>query len=212
MANSKDTRADPIRCKLPTRLAHLEAFVQVARSSKSYDDFLLASILSCCFYACHRSSELIWNNAKDEWDWCKVIKRGSLSFGHNRASYHLPYHKADRFHRGTNILLTAQGVACPVALLREYVALRDNAHGARATLFFLRESGDFPTRSWFDSKFSALLDRPFGGHSLRAGGATFYASLGLSEDIIQTPGRWSSESWKLYICDNPTIRVELQLH
>ncbi|KAF9523817.1 hypothetical protein CPB83DRAFT_740229, partial [Crepidotus variabilis] len=60
-------------------------------------------------------------------------------------------------------------------------------------------------RSWFDGKFFALLDRSFGGHSLRAGGATFYASIGLSEDIIQALGRWSSASWKIYIRDNPTV-------
>jgi hypothetical protein len=39
----------------------------------------------------------------------------------------------------------------------------------------------------------------------------FYASLGLSEDVIQALGRWSSQAWKIYIRDNPTIRAELQL-
>lgn len=33
--------------------------------------------------------------------------------------------------------------------------------------------------NWFDTKFLALLDRHFGGHSLRAGGTTYFASLGL---------------------------------
>ena len=56
-----------------------------------------------------------------------------------------------------------------------------------------------------------ILNRSFGGHSPRAGGATFYASLGLSEAIIQALGRWSSEAWKIYIRDNPTIHTELQL-
>ena len=49
------------------------------------------------------------------------------------------------------------------------------------------------------------------GHSPQAGGGTFYASLGLSEDIIQALGRWSSEAWKIYIHNNPTIHAELQL-
>ncbi|KAJ3964165.1 hypothetical protein EV361DRAFT_812507, partial [Lentinula raphanica] len=49
------------------------------------------------------------------------------------------------------------------------------------------------------------------GHSLRAGGATFYARLGLSESVIMALGRWSSAAWKINIRDNPTVRAELQL-
>ena len=36
--------------------------------------------------------------------------------------------------------------------------------------------------------FFTLLDHYFGGHSLRAGGATYFASPGLSEDVIQPLG------------------------
>ena len=39
----------------------------------------------------------------------------------------------------------------------------------------------------------------------------FYASLGLSEDVIQAIGHWSSQAWKIYIRDNPTVRAEQQL-
>jgi len=95
-------------------------------------------------------------------------------------------------------------------LLKSYVTRRDKFHGARTALF-IRNDGSFPNRNWFDQKFFTLLDRQFGGHSLRAGGATFYAGLGLSEDVIQALGRWSSKAWKIYIRDNPTIRAELQL-
>jgi len=57
------------------------------------------------------------------------------------------------------------------------------------------------------TKLFAILDRSFGGYSPRAGGATFYASLGLPEDTIQALGRWSSKAWKTYIRDNPTKRT-----
>ena len=56
-----------------------------------------------------------------------------------------------------------------------------------------------------------IIDRSFGGHSPRAGGATFYAGLGLSESIIMALGRWSSIAWKIYIRDNPCVRAALQL-
>jgi hypothetical protein len=133
-----------------------------------------------------------------------------LTFVNKRAQYHLPYHKGDPFYRGTDVLFTEQEIADPVSLLREYAGKRDALHGARAALF-LREDGSIPTRSWFDKKFFTLLSRDYGGHSPRAGAATFYASLGLSENVIQAIGRWSSSAWKIYIRDNPTIRAEQQL-
>src|ERR1700683_1842597 len=45
-----------------------------------------------------------------------------------------------------------------------------------------------------ESKCFAILNHSFRGHSPHAGGTTFYASLGLSEDIIQALGRWSSKA------------------
>jgi len=84
---SKKVRADGVRRKLPLRLSHLEAFLEVAASSKSYDDLLFITILSCCFYACHRSGELIQKNSKSLFDWRKIIKRSSLTFPGHRAQY-----------------------------------------------------------------------------------------------------------------------------
>lgn len=59
--------------------------------------------------------------------------------------------------------------------------------------------------------FFKFLSHDFGGHSAHAGGATYYASLGLSASIIQAIGRWSSTAWEIYICENPTVRAEQQL-
>ena len=210
IAGAKKIRADPVKHKLPLRPSHLHAFWCVALRTGTYDDLLFAVLLSCCFYACHRSGELVWKNQKELQDWRKVVKRASLHFSDGRAGYRLPYHKADRFYRGTDILFTRQDVADPVTLLQEYTTRRDARHGGKTALF-LCEDGTIPTRSWFDGKFFTLLDRQFGGHSARAGGATFYASLGLTEDIIQALDRWSSQAWKDYIWDNPTICAELQL-
>lgn len=207
---SKKIRADPVSRKLPLRLHHLSAFLLHARSSQSYDDLLFITILACCFYGCHRVGELVQKNDKSLFDWRKVIKRSSLVFSAGRVQYRLPYHKSDPFYRGTDILFTSQDIADPVTLLAEYVTLRDHLHDATTSLF-LREDGTQPTRSWFESKFFSILDHSFGGHSARAGGATYYASLGLSEDVIQALGRWSSTAWKIYIRENPVIRAELQL-
>jgi hypothetical protein len=79
ISGSKKMRADPVTRKLPLRLAHLSAFLHVARQIKSYNDLLFIVILSCCFYACHRSGELIRKSEKNV-QWRKMIKRGSLTF------------------------------------------------------------------------------------------------------------------------------------
>ncbi|KAF6745770.1 hypothetical protein DFP72DRAFT_823747, partial [Ephemerocybe angulata] len=66
-------------------------------------------------------------------------------------------------------------------------------------------------RSWFDVRFFALLNHDYGGHSLRSGGATFLASLGLPEDVIMAMGRWSSQAWRIYVRENPAVRAEIIL-
>lgn len=106
----------------------------------------------------------------------------------SRVQYRLPSHKSDPFYRGKDVLFTPQDIADPVALLANYLFLRDQLHGA-ATSLSLREDGSQPSRSWFDSKIFSSLHHSFWGHSARAGGATYDASLGLSEDVIQALGR-----------------------
>src|SRR6202522_404578 len=206
---SKKVRADPVRRKQPLRIEHLLSFVTFAHCTSKYHDVLFATIMSCCFYGCHRSGEIILKTKKNV-DWRKIIKRSSLHFSPGYAGYRLPYHKTDPFFRGTDILFSTQESSDPITLLREFVNIRDILHGARSALFLCKD-GSHPTRAWFDAKLFSFVDRSFGGHSARAGGATFYASLGLSESVIMALGRWSSEAWKTYIRENPSVRAALQL-
>jgi hypothetical protein len=203
IAGMRKIRADPITRKAPLRTCHL--LEQMARATDNYDDWLFAAILSCAFYGCHRMGELITSNDHSLRDWRKIIKRGSLAFEGRRMSYTLPYHKGDHFED-----LVEQAVGSPILLMQEYLLRRDIRHGAKAALFLCAD-GNSPSRSWFDRRFFKVLDRSFGGHSARVGGATFYAALGLTEDVIQALGRWSSQAWKIYIRDNPSVRAEAQL-
>ncbi|KAF8221045.1 hypothetical protein L208DRAFT_1535796 [Tricholoma matsutake] len=154
--------------------------------------------------------ELIQKNDQSLFDWRKIIKRPSVTFKNGCVQYHLPYHKGNPFFHGTNVLFTSQEVADPVYLLTEYLCWHDRLHGAKAVLF-LWENGSHPSRSWFELKFFTVLDHHFGGHSACTGCATFLASLGVSESVIQAIGRWFSEAWKIYIHENPAVRVEQEL-
>jgi hypothetical protein len=63
----------------------------------------------------------------------------------------------------------------------------------------------FPiTRLTTSSATDATRPRP-SSSCARAGGATFYASLGLSKAVIMALGRWMSSSWTIYIRDNPAV-------
>ncbi|KAF9496613.1 hypothetical protein BDN71DRAFT_1376798, partial [Pleurotus eryngii] len=183
---SMKIRASSVNHKLLLRLHHLSTFLKIARSSKLYDDLLFATILSACFFTCHHSGELVINNDKKLFDWRKIIKCSSVMSSCGRVAYRLPYHKADPFYRGSDILfIHFEGIdACPVKLLQEYILLRDSIHHARPALF-LPKDGELPSQWWFISNLHRVLNRDYGGHSACAGGATYYASLGLSEDIIQ---------------------------
>jgi len=208
---SKKVRGNPIHRKLPLRTSHLQTFHDLAKSSNSYDDLLFVTIISCAFYGCHRIGELVQKNDQSLFDWHKIIKRASLSFPDGYyVQYHLPYHKSDPFYHGTDVRFVPQAIADPISLLRQYCHQRDAHHGLRAPLF-LRENGSHPTRSWFEHRLHSHLPRSYGAHSMRAGGATFYASLGLNESIIQSLGRWSSSAWKIYLRDHPAVQAAQQL-
>ena len=141
---AKKVRADPVKRKLPLRLAHLQSFIDIAHCTGTYDDYLMGVLLSCAFYGCHRMGELVQKNDRGLFDWRKIIKRASVCFEHGRAQYRLPYHKSDPFYRGTDVIFTPQDIADPVTMLRKYLSLRDRLHGAKAALF-LRENGSHPS-------------------------------------------------------------------
>ncbi|KIK69837.1 hypothetical protein GYMLUDRAFT_150532, partial [Collybiopsis luxurians FD-317 M1] len=205
---SKKIRADPVHWKPPLCILHIE--LAYSNRYKSCDDFLFATMLSCAFFACHRIGELTIPNQHSLYDFRKIIKRGTLHFQPHQAGYRLPYHKADHFYRGTDILFCEQTAADPVSLPKEYCTLRDKLHGARPALFICRD-GSLLTQSWFESRLHNMFGKEFGCVSCRAGGATHYASLGLQESILMALGQWSSSAWKIYIRDNPAVRAEMEL-
>lgn len=108
--------------------------------------------------------KLVQKNDKSLFDWRKIIKQASLNFLDGCAQYHVPYHKSDPLYQGTEILFTQQVTADLVSLLHEYSHLCDHCHGSRSALW-LCKSSSHPSRSWFDQKFFAILNRDFGGHS-----------------------------------------------
>ena len=96
---------------------------------------------------------------------------------------------------------TAELVLCPVNALFEYCRLRGSACGP---LFAFMDMSPI-SRRYFTQQFtlsvqwSGLSPRLYKAHSFRIGAATAAASIGVSEDMIQRMGRWSSGAFKKYI-------------
>ena len=192
---AKKVQANPVNWKLPLHLAHLQYFINVTLYTGTFDDFLFIMLLSCTFYGCHHMGKLVQKNGHSLFDWRKIINWASLTFESGQAQYYLLYHKGDPFYHRSDIIFTSQEVADPVAMLQDYMHCCDCLHGAKTALF-LCKNGSYPSHSWFKLKFFTVLDHCFGGHSPCTGYATFLASLGILESIIQAVGCWSSVVFK----------------
>jgi hypothetical protein len=150
-------------------------------------------------------------------DYRKTIKRSSLIRGMPDAAtafvYTLPYHKGDRLYTGTYcpIVASADKDMCAARLLDRYIAQRDGRWTTLAPYLFITECGAPPTRSWYLKRLAAFeFGENVGGHSLRAGGATYHATLGWSGAWIRRLGRWSSTAFETYIRHRPQVMALLR--
>ncbi|EKM48502.1 uncharacterized protein PHACADRAFT_70463, partial [Phanerochaete carnosa HHB-10118-sp] len=154
----------------------------------SHNNRLFRALALSGFFALHRLGELVWPDDSDLRSWRKVISRVSVTLTSDSYGYTLPSHKADRLFAGSSILISdtfaPDGIA-PSTVFRDYLSSRDGLFPLQPALW-LTEDGQVPTRSWFISRLHrAIPDQNISGHSLRAGGATFFASIGWPDDRIQ---------------------------
>jgi len=129
----------------------------------------------------------------------KVLPNGSRS-----TSFRIPWSKPTK-RWGADIVLTAQPHGtCPIMALEHHLLINAGVppeHG----LFSYLEGGmpKYLTKAvflarcvevWRESNLQTVQ-----GHSFRIGGATEHLRRGLSLDLLQIQGRWTSDSFKLYL-------------
>jgi hypothetical protein len=128
------------------------------------------------------------------------------------ATIFLKRSKTDYDHRGVTIVLTAShDSVCPVAALQSLME-RDPQPGS-APLFRLT-NGAFTRDAVINELENRLLIRgisPDGyrGHSFRKGAAQEAHNNGLTEEEIQTLGRWSSDTVHRYYKTNRKRVIQL---
>lgn len=171
---------------------------------RTHDDKLFLAILLTGFHGLMRLGELTWQDKPSLHDYQKVTLRHSVTVTNTNYSFLLPFHKADRLFEGNRILIQATNTDDnPLTAFANYLQCRDTSFLLNPELW-LRANGSIPTRRWFMRRLTSLFD-DVGGQSLRAGGATAYAEAGVPSHIIQALGRWSSETFRIYIRHHPTL-------
>lgn len=195
--------------KRPLDRTELGALQPIYATSTSLDDLLFFTLLLTGFHGLLRLGELVWPDNRDLQDYRKVIMRNKLSLHETSFEFLLPSHKGDRFFQGNRVIIQQTNTPDdPIAPLRRYLIARDQRHPWRPELW-LRANGSIPTRSWFMRRLRTHFATDVGGHSMRAGGATALAEAGISPDLIQAIGRWSSEAFRIYIRNHPVLIAAL---
>lgn len=173
----------------------------------SYDDTLFSCIVLTAWHCLMRLGEIVAHDNPAYRSTRKIIKRSTVKFSTSprHISFFLPTHKADRFFEGSHIVLEERASRLdPVAFFLRYIDHRDQLFPLHPQLW-LRENGTVPTRAWFMGRIRRLFPPEFAGHSLRSGGATALAMAGVPADRIQAIGRWSSNTFQIYIRKNPVL-------
>jgi hypothetical protein len=195
--------------KRPVTRAELADISRQYASSASFDDTLFLAILLTGFHGLMRLGELTWPDNKKLRDYRKVIMRNSVQVQPKSFQFTLPGHKADRLFEGSLVLIQSTKLDDNAwDPFTKYLALRDQRFPLRAELW-LKKNGSIPTRTWFLRILHHHLSGDIGGQSLRAGGATALAEAGIPPHMIQAIGRWSSETFQIYLRRHPVLLAAL---
>jgi hypothetical protein len=201
----------PIKRKLPLSHANLRLVLD-SLSSPTHDDFLFISQLLTGFYALLRLGELVFPDKKRDRNYRKIALRQSVQVKSDLFSFFMPSHKTDLSFEGNTVMIQKHdGPTDPYSPFLRYLQSRDRLFPLNRELW-LTTRGTVPTRFWFISRLRHFFPKDYAGHSLRAGGATSLAEAGVPPATIQAMGRWSSESFKIYIRKNPVLLHALLFH
>lgn len=203
----------PTQRKAALTIDDLNRIVTHYRHSKNHDDILFVSILLVGFFALLRLGELVYPDDPTLDSPKKMPLRSSLQLTAASLQFQLPYHKADKFFEGNTVLVKSNtSMSDPIHFMARYIISHDHRFPTHPSLW-IRETGECPRRRWFLQRLRLFCPPQIAGHSLRSGGATMLAENGVSLDIIQALGHWSSDAFRTYIRIHPALlHTSIQQH
>lgn len=186
--------------RLPVTISLLQKFMEVLHDDDATHRTIAAALV-VGVQGLFRSGELAVKDRSDEMD--NLLTRANVVWSSDSVVIHLAVSKTDPFRHGTDITLYRDdSTTCPWARLRAAMAHAPLKHSS-APLFQL-EDGSALTYRALNTAIKHLAEcvglraRDFSGHSLRIGGATSLAIMGVPDYVIKSLGRWKSAAYQTY--------------
>lgn len=188
--------AKPKSRKKPLSNVHVTAIVQRLEKG-ALGELQMAAMISLGFYGFLR------------WDDLSRITPEHLVFASTHLIVHLEKRKNDQFREGTQVLIArADKAPCPVVVIEKFLAkgchspgttiwrrVQNTKNGQKlrsAPMTYNRASELFKK----ELAKEGLDAKAYGLHSLRSGGATTAAALGISDHLLQRQGGWRTAQAK----------------
>ena len=165
----------------------------------SYETQLYTAVFCAAFFGFFRVSELVQSKPGQE----GIALRDVTIQKDKLVTFTLRHSKGDRAQLGVSIKLSAipQHPLCPVRAMENYLGVRPQ--GAASAFVHFDHSN--LTRFQFQAVLKKALDHSghdasnYSSHSFRIGAATTAAANGISQEVIQSLGRWGSNAFHSYI-------------
>ena len=185
----------------------------------TFVDVMLQCAFKLAFFGFLRCGEFTCRSRSDDFS-TVLIQDITLDSSKQFFIFHLRSSKCDPFRQGVNLTIYENFVFRPVDTMHRYLKLRLEAGALPQNPLFVEDEFNFLPlrRDTLISHLRQLLDRlgyntcKFSGHSFRIGAATSAAACGVEDHVIQTLGRWSSDSYIRYIHTDAKILRKAQLN
>jgi len=187
----------------------------------SYENRVIRAAFTLAFAGFLRVGEFTYKKADRELGpsfgkWYLTKRSIQIHQNDTYMELNLPASKTDPFRKGIKLTIAASyDTGCPVQAMRALLDM-DNHRPDHAPLFCL---GKFSQQAFTREHVVARLQElaiiaglgqgNWNGHSFRRGAATWAAEVGISENEIQTLGRWRSDAYKVYIEFSRKERISL---
>jgi hypothetical protein len=189
----------PINCKHPLSKLDLRVIIGKLSPSQRHDDKLFLALLFTGFHGLLRLGELCFPDRVALQNYKKVSLCHTVVLNDNHFSFFLPGHKGDHFYEGNTIIIEKTNTMTdPYTCFSTYLLSHDYLHPFQPELW-LCENGEVPTCRWFLNILRKLFTEDVGGQSMRAGGATSLAEVGVEPSVIQAISWWTSSTFQIYI-------------
>jgi hypothetical protein len=195
----------PVTRRLPLDIGQLAAAAATINNHSSHDDLLFVAMLFTGFRGLLRLGEMTQPDDLRLRNPFKFSKRSSVEWFEGGYSFWLTTHKTDQAFEGAKIVIPRHEKVDALPWFSRYMDSRDRLFPFNPYLW-VTASGSVPTRQWFIRRLRSFIpDHRFAGQSLRAGGATFLEEDGTPFHLIRAIGRWSSDTFNIYIRKNPVL-------